>query len=253
MPLDICNSAIARRFVLLSAARSGTSALMSALRHHPEIFAHGEVFSSFEKLAAGNGKQLRLEFADRFGVPDPRTAPVAFLDRLVNFTPGPPVVGFKMWFDQSPKGCAALMDDAWVSKIVLNRRNRLASYSSRQLASMTGKWGKLRGKGDRAPSEPALIPQFDPDHFRAYAARIDRFQHAYRTRSRGDVLHLTYEDVDQVGLRRTLDFLGVDPDGTDFRLAKQNSRDILARYAPDVAPIVERTCRDMGHPEWLTE
>ena len=237
-------------FVVLSSARSGTSHLGSTLKKTDRVFFHGEIFH--KKVFA----HVREEYWTARDVSLRDRDPVAFARDVHSFyPPGTTRVGFKMWRGQSPAACDALLRDESVHKIVLERKNRLAAYSSVLKARLTGVWNRAEGQERREAYREALITDFDPETFRAYVARQDHMFRLYKTLARGPMLNLTYDDI----LRDTaygacLEFLGLTPPGRrPPGKEKLNPTDILGRFAPEKREDVKAAAELAGHPEWLSE
>jgi len=231
------------RFVLLSTARSGTSAIISALRKHPLILGHGEIFHKDFK------RQLNPQFVRAHRLEDIDVQADIFAYRILAYTDGEPVVGFKMWRGQNLKAYRKIAADEGIKKLVLERKNRLASYSSLKLAQMTNQWGK---QGDIEAPAP-ILNEFDEDAFTEYAARIDQLFRHYASDCDGEVLFLEHRQIGEDALEKVLDFLNVEHDATDIFMRRQNTPKIIERFTVEVQSKVRRTLDKIGHSEWVQE
>lgn len=230
------------RFVLLSTARSGTSAMISALKGHPRIFCHGEIYHQNAET------QINPKFKKAHRLEDIDIKSEDFAYRVLSFTDGAPVVGFKMWRGQNPAACRKVAADEEIRKVVLERKNRLASYSSLKLAQKTDQWGKK----DVARAA-AMLSEFDEEDFTAYVARIDRLFLYYATECRGKVLFIEHREIGEGALQKVLEFLGVEPDATEIFMQRQHTQAVIERFAPEVRDRVRQALDRVGHPEWTQE
>lgn len=232
------------RFVLFSAARSGTTLVTDTLKTHPGAYVHAEIYQPRRE------NHIRDEFRQRFDVEALAKQPQRLARAILDFTPGPPVVGFKMWTWQAPGAANALLRDAGVHKIVLERANKLAAFSSVQLAWKTGRWNRWRGESE-APPAPVL--DFDAAEFDAFIERQDKLFANYRAAAAGPVLWLEYLDLPEPGLTRIQDFLGIAPLPLQPRRVKLYGADILARFAPADHAAIRRRLDRLGRPDWVCE
>lgn len=169
------------RFVILSMARSGTSLLSTTLNTHPAVLCHGEIFHKEPKWhLLGNLEHLSNE--EKLAI----QASPDFVDRI--YAQDRPIVGHKMWYDQNPTICSILMADESIFKIIYERENALAQFSSGQLAKATGVWN--RAPSDEAKVEDAPMLRFSTSAFENFIHfRTETFDR-YRTETRGPVLSL---------------------------------------------------------------
>lgn len=233
-----------RRFVIFSSARSGTSLVTATLEKHPEIFMHAEIFQKKRE------NHILKAFRDSHDVEALAAQPRRLARAVLDWTPGPPVVGFKMWTWQAPAVARELLADAEVHKIVIERRNRLAAFSSVRLAFTTGTWNRWPGDGPAPP--PPLLP-FDAAEFAEFCNRQKGLFADYRARARGPVLELAYVELPDPGIAAIQDFLGVERRDLAPRRVKLYSDDIMARFEPAAHAAIREALERAGHPEWATE
>jgi|GEM_PF-3408517 len=232
------------RFVLFSAARSGTTLVTDTLKTHPGAYVHAEIYNKKRE------NHIRAEFRRRFDVEALAKQPRRLARAVLDFTPGPPVVGFKMWAWQAPGAADALLRDKGIHKIVLERANKLAAFSSVQLAWKTGRWNRWSGEAG-GPAAPLL--DFDADGFDAFLDRQARLFASYREAAAGPALWLEYLDLPEPGLARIQRFLGLAPLPLPPRRVKMHGEDILARFAPAGHAAIRHRLERLGRLDWVNE
>lgn len=235
------------RFVLLSVPRSGTTNLIATLGKHPRIYNHREVFLDNYKVT------VRQEFRDAFDMEKIRKDAIAFVDALLSFSPGPDCVGFKMFFPQSPEACKHLMSDHGVKKIVLNRENQLAAYSSNLIAKASGFSHQRADQENNRPLAASSYIRFNEEDFRRFCLRRGRIHKRYQKFCKGDVLNLNYTEVDDGVFAIVFQFLGLPAFEVSSHFKKLNPSDILSRFSREDHAQITATLDDLGHPEWVSE
>jgi hypothetical protein len=229
------------RFVIIAARRTGSSHLVNTLSGHAEIFCHGNVFApkmmavfwpKEGRISADNAQALKSELRKLR-----KTDPEAFLDRIFATSYGRPHVGFKIFRGQNDEMLEKIIADSSIRKVVLFRRNLLASHSSDLAARDTGKWGV------RAGQEQLETPKvlFAREGFAKYVTRHLEYYNSVLElllRARQTFHFMEYEDINEpVLLRSLVNFIGADPgkpiieDQQRKRQAKQNSSNIISRFS----------------------
>jgi LPS sulfotransferase NodH len=240
-------TSISVRFVVFSAARSGTSLLVETLNKHPQIYCHGEIFH--EQIEW----HIRKEYRDAFHLSQRQTNPVGFCYSILAFTNNRNVVGFKIWRDQCREASIALLRDPAIKKIILDRENRLAQYSSGVLARQTGIWNVTLYEGETAPRVNSERIGFSAAAFAKFVDyQRDVFQ-TYDREAQGDVLRLTYANVARLDFEPIYRFLGVEPIETIAAKAKLHPSEIWRRFDPGCYDEIKRCLSELGHPEWVSE
>lgn len=243
------NPAITTRFIILSAQRSGSTALTSALHSHPDVYCHGNPFyQSAQRIAA-----LRPEARAAMDYTERANDPVRYAYRVLNFTPGPPVVGFKIWphsdEDTGPRQAIdAICADPTVKKIILHRSNELACHSSEVLANL--KRNDPDAFGGDGPRPQARFNKMG--FLKFFNRRKGWFDH-YRKSTEDDTLEVPYVGLMDTSIGRISDALGLASHAFQARNAKRNSNDILNSYLTEDHDKIMRTLDEIGHPEWVTE
>jgi len=249
------------RFVIIASRRTGSSHLVNTLSGHPEIFCHGNIFASgmmavfWPKGERPPGDTVKRLKADLRSLRS--ESPEKFLERAYALDHGRPHVGFKIFPGQHDEILEALLDDAAVRKVILFRRNILASYSSTVAARDSGTWGIE--KGSDLPPIPKV--QFDEDHFLRYWEKfIGWYDHAIeRLNARRQTFHLVhYEDInDPALLSAAVNFVGADGSRPIVEVIqrkqqiKLNSNDIPGRFA-DPGRVLD-FLRQRGLMHWAYE
>lgn len=223
----------ARRFVVLTAPRTGSNFLCSLLNSHPQILCHHELFNASGIFCS---LDLRSRSAYYFGTLAERDRdPLGFLARVWGKSFGHPVVGFKFNRGQNRAVFEAVVADRDVGKIVMRRRNRIRTYVSEMIAQLTGEWEsypgiRLSASPPRIPVPPAGLFRF-VEHNQTWFGDVDR----WLGDSGQSALAVDYEDLVAGGGdgRRIFEFLGVDPGAAGLKAAtrKQNPAGLEALIA----------------------
>lgn len=232
------------KFVIFTAARSGSTALTVTLNTHPDVYCHGSPFYESDR-----GLQaLRPEAAAAIDTSKRQTDPVQYVADILNFSPGPKIVGLKMWRRQSRSASDALAADQRIKKIILHRRNYLACFSSAGLVDLRLKQPELFGD----PGHPPKL-DFDVSFFRRYVRnRALTFQY-YATEIRGETCNIPYIGLMSTGLEAVRAFLGLSPFEFREKTAKRNTDDILGRFHPATHDQIRKNLDKLRHPEWVSE
>jgi hypothetical protein len=177
--------------------------------------------------------------------------PVQYAYNVLNFTPGPSVVGFKIWRGKDSGGLEAinaLGPDPAIKKIILNRSNILACQSSEGLVHLKKKMpDAFEGEGDHPKldfNRQAFLKLTD------YRAGI--FDH-YRKIAQHDVLEIPYVGLMETGMNAIASFLNLSEFKFEARTKKRYTSDIIGRFKPECHDEIKRTLEQIGHPEWVNE
>jgi hypothetical protein len=183
-------------------------------------------------------------------------SPEEFLERVYRMNYSRPHVGFKIMKGQFKGVFTSVLEDRSIKKVVLFRRNILANYSSRLIASESGKYVlKRKDGGSENSGRPEVT--FDPDDFDRFARRYARYYKRVITRiqdTRQELYVINYEEInDIIFYRILLNYIGADCSQVqaDGKLLKQNPSDILSRFSNrDVA---EAFLREHNLLHWAYE
>lgn len=191
-------------FVILGQPRTGSKMLRTALSSNPEINCCGEVFSEFAPGEFPTGC-VREQFNDAAGllnhiwsIPDVHASGLVVHDDHRRTRPSDP-----------HKAIACYSGE--VKAIWLSRRDKLAQYTSWQLAWLTSQWAC----SNKAAAAPPVSIRIDVDCMRKWYRRTARFRRKRRLMLRNITsCSVEYEDLLanlQEALRKICLFLGVEP------------------------------------------
>jgi len=134
----------ATRFIIICAARTGSTMLRSMLNSHPQMVCHGEVFSPRLSGFAGIYNQKDSDSPIRQFVEKKRNErPVDFLRDYVFYAGSYQAIGAKIKYDEleQPRWSAvfdSLLADRDIRVVHLIRENRLRRLVSAIIAELTG-------------------------------------------------------------------------------------------------------------------
>jgi LPS sulfotransferase NodH len=212
------------RFIILAAARTGSTLLRELLGSHPGVFAGGEIFNS-KLMAQGfipwfeiapSEEQARIN-SDANLNRARQDDPGRFVDELINVTAafGYHAIGFKTMYElPNPEDSAGqyLIADKTIRVIHLKRRNLLRRRVSWERALATDKWFQFHG--GEAPQLPVItLPITEVVHeFISIEAKQKQYDECFKEHP---MLEVFYEDLERdpqaVGAR-ALGFLGIQRD-----------------------------------------
>lgn len=234
------------KFLVLSNARSGTSLLTETLNSHPDIVCHGEIFhpdptwhlkGTFANLSVEEKLEKRSNIED-------------FVDSVFD-QPGAVAVGAKMWLDQNPEWCANFLADESIYKIIYERGNKLAQFSSGELAKRTQIWNLNPGQKLAAGSDIKL--SFDEKAFSRFIEHQSKSFDYYRSNAKGPVLEVKFDTIASGDFEGVLKFLQVKKVPLQPQKSKIYSSDILDRYKEDDHELILKMLHDLKHEEWAFE
>lgn len=236
---------LAERFLILGAARTGSTMLRRMLNSHPAICCHGEIFA-IEIW----GLQGYVDGEDRIDLNDPRyrrakrlrdEEPARFLREIV-WPAGPPPVGAKILYKdlEDPKWAGAyeaIRADAGVRIVHLTRENRLKRLISqtamdsgqRYIAYKTHSVRLVDGRPVEEPAGPAAAARFrlDPQaclsDFEAVEAAENRIRQAFARHERFEASYEKIVDAASGQLEDLQRFLGVEPRALESGTLKVHS------------------------------
>jgi LPS sulfotransferase NodH len=224
-------------FVILTAARTGSTLLVQMLDSHPDVVAGGELFNVD---LVGRGV---IDWPDPSLRNDPAlhelrsSDPVAFLQRMRDegTRRGAKATGFKLIYEQAletaPRSIIEnLMANKEVRIVHLRRRNALRQYLSLKMAASTGEWHRRVGEKEERSEERTLRLDFDEMvwFFRRIRNRWRAFEKDFENHS---VIHVNYEDLASEPVDtayRIQAFLGVGRHKPEITLKKTGTESLLA-------------------------
>lgn len=215
----------ARRFVILSARRSGSNLLCTLVDSHPDALCHHELFNPRGIFTALDLRDTATPLHD---IATRERDPFVYLAQVWRYARGHACVGFKMTLEQHPEILQAVLDDAGIAKIVLRRDNPLRALVSERIADITGRWEAYVGEAGGQNIDPAARPRVHVErdeldrHVRQVQAFYDGLTDVMQ-RSDQRWLELRYESLfDADEQHRLCDFLGLSPRPLQARSIRQN-------------------------------
>lgn len=156
-----------------------------------------------------------------------------------------------MWRSQNEQICDALMADPSVLKIIYERTNVLARFSSSRLVQATGIYNLPAGRA--RPQKLDARIGFNRKAFTGYLQKHVELFACYRNGSVGPTLELTYEQVKNAGFDSALAFLGVSERPLKPQKEKLHGASIIDRFEPQCRDLIREMLDMTGHPEWVSE
>lgn len=215
----------ARRFVILSARRSGSNLLCTLIDSHPDALCHHELFNPRGIFTALDLRDTATPLHD---IAARERDPVAYLAQVWRYARGHACVGFKMTPDQHPEILHAVLEDSSIAKIVLRRNNPLRALVSERIADITGRWEAYAGEAGRQDIDSIARPRVHIEreeldrHVRQVQAFYDGLTDAMQ-RSGQRWLELCYESLFDAGEQHRLcDFLRLSRRPLQARSVHQN-------------------------------
>lgn len=262
-----------KRFLILSAPRTGSTLVQQALDSSPEIVCFGEIFNQhldFIDYHSTNGYESNdQEIASR------ADDPAGFLEQRIfsNQPPSGRATGFKLHYDHFwgfPGLVEALRDDHDLAVIHLRRRNALRSLVSSKIVEETGVY--FESAGSRSGPIAAIartVRRAVPGRRQRARATVEISQDELRKfvvveeltarHWEGEVFrdhelqNVQYEDLVADPSRefaRIQSFLGVEPRDLAIRTARQNPQPLsvlIENYAE-----LSEACRGTDL-EWMLD
>ena len=236
-------------FIIVAAARTGSTHLSTYLSRHPEICCHGKSFHPHRVHvrhgrggADPEGKELLEKELEALRADDPH----AFLEKLFALNNGREHVGFKIFGHHNPKMLRSMLKDDSIRKVVLFRSNVLARYASAITAKQTKTWGKN-------PERPRVA--FRADRFNRHAAAYLTFFEQtleFLNRRKQPYFFIRSDEINnEARLVQLLNFIGakpVLPQGESARERIRGSTDIVSRFSNPEE--VLRYLRENGLMHW---
>lgn len=220
------------RFVILAQERTGSSHLTDMLNNQNDILCNGEIFHPRDVYVHWPKSAKTPELMRELGALK-ASDPLGFLDRVMDARFDREHVGFKILEGQNEIALNHLLQDPTFLKVVLYRRNALATYSSKKLAHLSGQWDRREGK--RAAGLEKI--RFNAERFTkfhdGYVAYYSRLL-ASLTANKQPLHFINYEEINDARLLSALVLsIGGDPAGIRIasRHRRQNSSNIISRFS----------------------
>lgn len=241
------------QFAILSEARSGTSFLTSALQQHPDVLMHGEIFHPCVEWHINSQVLENLDF----DLDQRKEKPMEFIEKIYQNNAGKSAVGFKIWRSQSHQGVQYIIENKNIKKIILERENCLASFSSYRIAEKTQIFNELNPNNLIGYKTPKI--KFNQKEFMQYVNYYQTTVNYYKqeiTKNGPDYLLLTYTDnILSNNLEMVYDFLQINLSfalqGDFLKVNKQTN--MLDRFVLEDHDSLIECLQQLGKQEWIYE
>lgn len=205
------------KFIISSAARTGSTFFLTLLRSHPDIMVHGEALTITDRPGMVWGtyhpKRTDPDYDAALGR-EMRAHPERFIQGILFDSQDRKIAGFKFKteeaFDPAYKAYSdVIFGDTDIKVIHLNRRNILEQYISHMVVLNQTKVFLIHDERDRPEIKPF---EADVAHAVAYCRDVvDREKRSYEVYSRHRSIAVEYENLiaeDSDHRAAALDFLG---------------------------------------------
>ena len=249
-----------QKFVIFTAARSGSTAIVSTLSGHPDVHCWGHPF-----FAAEN-KTRNISTLDKsvFDISEYNDKPVEFVQSLLAHPfKGKKMQGMKLWPmgpDEAPTtaACEAVGGDESIKKVILRRHNELAGFSSWMLVREKRLVTKAIEEQGDAYEGPQLDEikgvAFKEGAFRKFVERRFKWFADRDAMIKGPKLEIGYEGLMSTGIPEVAKFLELDPSYSfEQKTKKRGTGNIIDRFIESDREKVQACLKDLGHPEWIAE
>ena len=214
------------KFVIVGAARTGSTLLVDLLNAHSQVLAFGELFRTPEEI----GWDVRpfITYQSPRVIDLYRADPVAFLERSVfrRWPANYAAVGFKLFYyhaRQPPQSAVwdHLARDRSIRILHIKRRNLLAQYLSLLIAHKTDVWSTTRSPAN--PPEPIRIDvEACRKHFLDVRRSEDECADFFEYHTIRNVYYESLARNDACEMQGIADFLGVRQEPIGSALVRQN-------------------------------
>ena len=242
-------------FAIIASPRTGSTHLSNLLHAQSDIFCNGEICHA-KKLNLRWDKEDQSEAVVSELATLRSQRPREFLNRIFAVNYGCREVGFKILKGQSDAVFDELFRDPSIKKIVLFRRNILANYSSKLIASLSGEYALRKKDVDETPPASSTVP-FDENEFIRFGKKYNRYYDGVMSRLRQSRQYyhvINYEDINEPEFfGNLLRFLGSEASEqpSTGRNVKQNPAYIVSRFSN--ADAVEDFLRRRNLMHWAYE
>lgn len=216
------------RFIILNAARTGSTMLRHLLNSHPDICCHGEVMAGGIRSFVGLQDRPNLPLVSKLESLL-KADPVGFMRDFVLYPGGMKAVGFKIKYEELVLPAFAairseLEQDTELRVIHLRRENRLKRVISKITATRINKVFNVLDPSEKpVQTRFALDPMECEEDFSQTAAREAEFAQAFGSHP---LCEVTYEELvrpESGAKQRVQEFLGVQPVALETATVKINS------------------------------
>ncbi|MBJ3777883.1 hypothetical protein [Acuticoccus mangrovi] len=243
------------KVVIVTKARSGSNLLLSLLNSHPDFYFHGEVYKpGFVATFRTSGKFRRIYGVEPIELRE--NDPIKFLDAIYSTSPRKQkAVGFKLFFYHNKDVLDYIINDKDIKIVLLERENRLASFSSLLIGQRTSTWQQQVDKDENSASPGTVKVDFKVEDLIEYKRKTDRTYERFRNRitDPSRLFEARYHELlDSEFQQRLVSFLGGEPNvPLEAGVVKQNPAKLVDRFtnAQDVMSYLESA----GLSHWAEE
>lgn len=243
------------QFVVLSAPRTGSTMLQTRLCKLPGVVCYPALFSIKGWPRKGDLRHEKrvlqtVPSLDRWADPGSRfNAPECLLDDLLDVNKGYDAVGFKHHLTSTDwELTRRILDLKDLKRIVIERKNLLAAFSSQKLVEETG-----QGRADPGDQLRAATFIFDEDEFAKFCHRRVKSLGRWNSEvQNGRFLTLDYTEArTEAGIERVCQFLEVTYQIGAATTLQRHTSHIASRFvnSDHVLNHLER----IGRLEWAAE
>lgn len=223
-------------FVVVSEPRTGSTVLTHKLELLDNVSCQGEIFHPDEIYSSAK--------VDSIPTREERDSdPISFLQKILEQTfiqrGQSKTIGFKLFFDHNATITSYVLDKK-IPTILLERRNKLAQYSSLKIAKKTGKWNSddvLTKEQEELNKKRGKKVRFFLLEFIIYSIRSRfRFNNLINKAKKSDTpyFYTSYEKMfDSKEWENIINFLKIETQSTEVNptYEKQNKGSIFSRFS----------------------
>ncbi|MBN1121880.1 MAG: glycosyltransferase [Anaerolineae bacterium] len=199
------------KLAIICRPRTGSNHLVALLNSHPDICCHHEVFHQKGVFTTKREGDITPTIEER------DADPIGTLEYLAaEALKEHKIYCFKLFPHQSQEVLEYVLTNEEWDIIWLDRLNKLLQFASSERAEITGAYTWKQLQETQPELDPKTIKiEFDPDKFKTYLRHdkesmtpiIDMIENTDK-----DYIHITYEELCEVGADRIMSLLGFDDD-----------------------------------------
>ena len=240
------------KFAILAIARSGSSYLTSALGSHPDVCMHGEIMHENASWHIRECARKQLDLSIR------KEDPIKFVNEIYNFDEGKKAVGFKIWKHQSLEAVKYIIENKDIKKIVLERKNLLASFSSRLIAEQTNVWNLTVNQNANIKYDTPKL-NFPERRFVKYVEDsldvYEFYKHGIKSEQQEYLLVDYQENIMNEDIDFVFNYLGIGTkfDFVDKKIKLNKQSNLLDRFVPEDHQKIIQCLENIEKKDWISE
>jgi len=218
-------------FVILSEPRTGSNMLTSKFSSVPDVVCHAEIFHP-DAIYIKLPKDTIPNIGERDS--NPESFITKILDKTYEYHQHPNIIGFKIFFDHNPAAMSYVYRNN-IPVILLERKNKVAQYSSLKIAKNTDQWTSVQQAKNKVAGSSRKV-RFSLIEYIAFTLRSRaRFIFAMHKLKKESIpfIHVYYEGlVKGTGADQISSFIGADIASieADVGYQKQNPGELSSRF-----------------------